>query len=426
MVNFNPSRYLSGTHSSPACIDLFCGAGGLSLGFSQAGGVPVAAVDNDPASMETYQSMFPMCRETYVGDIESWYPRADLHSVDVMIGGPPCQGFSLARGFRFVDDPRNHLYKQFVRLVEQFRPSWIVMENVQGITNIGKGVILKQIYEDFEKIGYWLSHKVINMADYGVPQTRKRAIFVGSRTSTTFTWPEPTHVPLNGKPRTLFDERDYYVSVKQALEDLPWPMGQYFAHRANSQMRGPRNRNVDTDPAFTLRVRGDEFALCEEPATGAFVPGPLPDVDFVYRPATTPFQEAVRESPPTWIGEVKSFLVDDRPPSRLIGSRRLSIREQARLQTFPDWFEFKGRPYAQGRQIGNAVPPLFAKRLFESIFEHLNDHETIQNQRSRPVQLTLGTSSSPVTRSTTAFGQAKDVRSFPVTKIIEGEANNES
>lgn len=385
-MSFTPSLYPSSTQSSPTCIDLFCGAGGLTLGFSQAGGRPVAAVDNDPASMETYQKMFPMCKETYIGDIEEWYPRADLDLVDVMIGGPPCQGFSLARGFRFVDDPRNHLYKHFIRLVEQFHPAWIVMENVQGITNIGKGIILDYIYEDFEKIGYWLSHRVINMADYGVPQTRKRVIFVGSRTSSTFIWPEPTHVPKGANALTLFDEREHYVSVRQALGDLPWPMGQYFAHRANAQMRGPRNRDVEIDPAFTLRVRGDEFALCEKPATGAFIPGPLPEVDFIYRPAVNDFQNIVRETPPSWVGECKSFPVDERPTSRLVGSRRLSVREQARLQTFPDWFEFKGRPYAQGRQIGNAVPPLFARRLFESIFRRLGNGETVQDQSSSVVE----------------------------------------
>lgn len=389
MVSLTPSSYLDTSRAAPSCIDLFCGAGGLTLGFCQAGGFPVAAVDNDMSSMETYRDMFPMCKEAYVGDIESWHPFADLYNVDVMIGGPPCQGFSLARGLRFVDDPRNHLYKHFVRLVEQFRPSWIVMENVQGITNIGKGVILKQIYEDFEKIGYWLNHKVINMADYGVPQTRRRAIFVGSRVATSFSWPEPTHVPEKNGRITLFDERDHYVSVSQALGDLPWPMGRYFSHRANSQMRGPRNRNVETDPAFTLRVRGDEFALCEEPAQGAFIPGPLPNVDFIYRPATNPFQEIVRETPPSWKGEYKLMPIEERPVSTLVGSRRLSTKELARLQTFPDWFDFKGRPYAQGRQIGNAVPPLFARHLFESIFQQLDNHKPVQSQAGSTAEFPL-------------------------------------
>lgn len=371
-----PYPDLSGSNENrkthPTCIDLFCGAGGLTLGFCQAGGLPVAAVDNDNTSIETYRKMFPVCGEVYCGDVETWNPPVDIASVDVMIGGPPCQGFSLARGLRFVDDPRNHLYKHFIRLVERLQPHWIVMENVQGMTNIGKGEILHQVYEDFGGIGYWLDHRVINMAAYGLPQTRKRAIFVGSRIASSFDWPEPTHISnKSGSPTTLFGELDRFVSVNDAIGDLPWPTGQYFAHRANSQMRGPRNRNADTEPAFTLRVRGDEFALCEKPATGAFAPGSVPEVEHVYHPATTPFQLRMREDPPPWIEDFQSHETCDRSPDRLTGTRPLAVREQARLQSFPDWFMFEGSPYAQGRQIGNAVPPLFARRLFESIFECL-------------------------------------------------------
>ena len=189
--------------------------------------------------METYRKMFPMCDEYFCGDIGSWTPRTDLSSVDVVIGGPPCQGFSLARGLRFVDDPRNHLYKEFVRLVDRFRPKWIIMENVPGITNIGKGVILNQIYEDFDKIGYWLDHKIINMAAYGVPQTRTRAIFVGSRVTDSFNWPRTNYYPSKKIETILLGMPEPYISVLDALGDLPWPLGTYFSHRANSQMRRP-------------------------------------------------------------------------------------------------------------------------------------------------------------------------------------------
>jgi len=165
------------------------------------------------------------------------------------------------------------------------------------------------------------------------------------------------------------------LSVGSALGDLPWPMGNYFAHRANSQMRGPRNRVVETEPAFTLRVRGDEFGLCEEPATGVFIPGPLPEVDFSYAPPLHPYQELMRESPPGWINwDGKSGALRSEQPPPLLGTRRLSTRELARLQSFPDWFEFTGRPYAQCRQIGNAVPPLFAKILFREIFAAYGFH----------------------------------------------------
>ena len=354
--------------NKPQCVDLFAGAGGLTLGFFLAGGTPIAAVDNHKDSMATYKKMFPMVKETFLGNIEEWIPQMQLNDLDAVIGGPPCQGFSLARGLRFVDDPRNRLYKYFVDFVKKFQPKWFVMENVQGITNIGKGSILREIYQDFSDIGYVIDHRVINMADYGVPQKRKRAIFVGNRLNREFIWPNPTHIPRTKKQPLLLDSINEYVTVFDALSDLPWPMGNYFSHRANSKMRGPRNRNVYTEPAFTLRVRGDEFALCEHPAEGAFSPDPLPDVDFSYRPIANEFRMLMREDAPSWIENTTIPIVND-PPKTLKGTRRLSVREQARLQSFPDWFEFAGTPYNQSRQIGNAVPPLFAKKLFLSIFQ---------------------------------------------------------
>lgn len=369
MHPFRPSNYPENHNSAPKCVDLFCGAGGLTLGFVQAGGIPIAAVDKDKNSTETYRRMFPMCKEVVHGDIVKWKPETEIADVDVMIGGPPCQGFSLARGLRFVDDPRNHLYKEFVRLVRQARPAWIVMENVAGITSIGRGSVVDQIYEDFQEIGYWLDHRVINMADYGLPQTRKRAIFVGSHLPVRLTWPDATHFPRDEASNTLFGFKPPYVSVGQALGDLPWPQGNYFSHRANSQMRGPRNRKVVSDPAFTLRTRGDEFALCENPAEGAFSPGPVPNGELVYRPATHEYQRLMREAPPPWITDYRRPPTAKSPVATLEGTRRLTNRELARLQGFPDWFEFAGTPNGQGHQIGNAVPPVFAKQLFEAILQ---------------------------------------------------------
>ncbi len=375
------------TPNTPTCIDLFSGAGGLSLGFCQAGGIPLAAVDHDQDAIATYKKTFPFCKEVYCGDIAFWTPSNDVYNVDVVIGGPPCQGFSLARGLRFVDDPRNHLYKDFVRLVAEFRPLCIVMENVEGIINIGGGVILQQIYEDFDQVGYNLDYRVVNMADYGIPQSRKRAIFIGFSNGAKFSWPERTHHSPKNKQADLFDTRQPYVSVAQALGDLPWPMGNYFSHRANSQMRGPRNRSASTDPAFTLRIRGDEFALCEEEAEGAFIPGPLPEVQMSYRPVQNEFQLLMRELNPPWITNYTAPPVLEKPVEILRGTRRLAVIEQARLQTFPDWFTFSGRPYSQSRQIGNAVPPLFARQLFTALIKQLNDIKVIEYPPSRIPEL---------------------------------------
>lgn len=355
----------------PTCIDLFCGAGGMSIGFLMAGGQPVGAVDIDKDSISTYRNIFPNAKDIFQGDIEEWQPSSALDNVDVIIGGPPCQGFSLARGLRFVDDPRNHLYKDFVRAVRHYQPSWFVMENVQGITNIGKGQVLDQILEDFENIGYRIDYKIVNMAEYGVPQLRKRAILVGNKHGQTFEWPERIHKKLTEKIDLLNANLPNYISVNEAIGNLNLPKGNYFSHRANSQMRGPRNRCAHTEPAYTLRVRGDEFALCENPAISAFIPGPSPDEPIEVSKAINEIQEYFQHKPPKWIPKSEYKYGIERSVLELEGTRKLTVREQARLQSFPDWVVFSGTRYSQSRQIGNAVPPLFAYHLFKKIFEYL-------------------------------------------------------
>lgn len=363
----------SSTGSKPTCFDLFSGAGGLSVGFAMAGGIPLGAVDIDNDSITTYKKNFPMAQDVACCPIEEWKPRTVPGKVDIIIGGPPCQGFSLARGQRFLDDPRNHLYKYFVDLVGLYRPKWLVMENVEGITNIGGGVILQQIIEDFANIGYELDYKVINMALYGVPQLRKRAIFVGNNQGAKFNWPEMTHYDnrKNKQHPNIDAQLEPFNSVNYALSDLFLPQGNYFSHRANAQMRGPRNRNAHSEPAFTLRVRGDEFALCENPATSAFIPGPAPDEEIILLEPQNEFHELMRNKYPSWIKYEKLKSIKYKKLPELIGTRRLTIREQARLQTFPDWVQFEGKITSKARQIGNAVPPLFSAQLFAKIFELL-------------------------------------------------------
>ena len=354
----------------PKCIDLFSGAGGLSLGFLMAGGEPMGAVDNDSDSIDTYRAMFPNARNVHYGDISTWGLNENLRDIDVIVGGPPCQGFSLARGLRFADDPRNHLYKEFVRVVDLIRPSWIVMENVQGITNLDGGAVLTQILEDFHAIGYELEYKVVNMAEYGVPQLRKRAIFVGNSVGEKFCWPEPLYKNKKSKIDMFSHLLPNFVSVNDALSDLKLPRGNYFSHRANSKMRGPRNRCAHSEPAFTLRVRGDEFALCNEPAQSSFIPGPCPDEPSSYSRVENEVQAYFRHQPPKWIKSADEKFTKGRA-KMVDGTRKLTIREQARLQSFPDWFSFHGTRYSKSRQIGNAVPPLFAYHMFRSIFNYL-------------------------------------------------------
>lgn len=367
---FQDFRYAKTSQSAPRCLDLFSGAGGLSLGFVLAGGLPAGAIDFHRESIETFRQNFPMATESHVLDIQDWHPPKSLKGVDVIIGGPPCQGFSLARGMRFVDDPRNSLYRHFVRIVGLLQPKWVVMENVEGITNIGGGIILTQILEDFQQVGYRLEYQVVNMAQHGVPQTRRRAIFVGSREGKQFEWPAPVLRKRQlDEADGLFPTMETFYSVNDALGNLWLPRGRYLAHRANSKMRGPRNRDADLDPSFTLRVRGDELALCEFPAQGAFAPEVKPADPTNVGPARNPLQEYF-DNRPAWSQEPTALKRRAGHSRKVLrGTRCLTIREQARLQSFPDWFQFVGSWSSQSKQIGNAVPPVFAARLFQQLMK---------------------------------------------------------
>ena len=189
-------------------IDLFCGCGGLSLGFEMAGFKIKLAIDNWEDALVTYRHNHNS--NTLNGNLLNINPKDveekyGLHNISVIIGGPPCQGFSIA-GKRIIDDERNKLYKSFVRFVEHFRPKAFVMENVPNILSIGGGAIKDAIIRDFSSLGYTVSYKVLTASDYGVPQNRRRAIFVGMLDN-EYVFPVP-----------LVEKR---VTTYEALSDLP-------------------------------------------------------------------------------------------------------------------------------------------------------------------------------------------------------------
>ena len=190
-------------------LDLFCGCGGLSLGFEMAGYQVKLAIDNWEDALITFRYNHHDS-QTYNGDLLDLNPaemkqKFNLPHIDVIIGGPPCQGFSVA-GKRIIDDDRNKLYKSFVRFVDYFRPNAFVMENVPNILSIGGGAVKEAILNDFESLGYTVSYKVLMASDYGVPQNRRRAIFVGLKDK-TFGFPEKTI--------------ESPITTKEALSDLP-------------------------------------------------------------------------------------------------------------------------------------------------------------------------------------------------------------
>lgn len=190
------------TRDTQTVLDLFCGAGGFSLGCENTGYEVLAGVDNDETAIETYDENFN--HQAYQYDLAETEPamfafETGIYSedVDIVVGGPPCQGFSLANVERDENDPRNNLVFRFATYVEYYQPRSFVMENVTGIESIDDGKTIELLYEDFQESGYDVDHATLNAADYGVPQKRRRVFFVGVRNDIEAepTFPEPTHAP---------------------------------------------------------------------------------------------------------------------------------------------------------------------------------------------------------------------------------------
>lgn len=301
-------------------ISLFSGAGGLDLGLIQAGNEIIWANDIDQNAVSTYKKNIGshiICDD--IRNIEL----ANLPDADVVVGGFPCQGFSLANRFRMLDDERNQLYRFFYNVIKKKKPKFFIAENVKGILSLGKGEAIKQIISDFEKAGYYTELHLVNMANYGVPETRQRVIIIGQRKAygkkMKFRFPEPTHdkEAKNGLKK--------WVSIKQAIDRFPDPdkpnsvlnheYSQYKVEYRNYTAHRPTNPDK---PSPTILARGNGGGgVCAIPHYN--------------------------------------------------GKRRLTVRESAAIQTFPDDFEFIGSRGSCYRQIGNAVPVKFAKRLGEEL-----------------------------------------------------------
>lgn len=334
-------------------IDLFSGCGGLSLGFEQSGFKGLLAIDFWQDALTTY-SYNRKDSKTYCGDLSIISPSDiqnlfNINSVDVIIGGPPCQGFSVA-GKRIIEDKRNELYKAFVNFVRIFKPKAIVMENVPTILSIGKGLIRDAILSDFSSLGYNVSYKVLLASDYGVPQNRRRAVFVGLLDGTTFEFPKPTV--------------EQPITSKEALEDLPEhslkdgaiytcePLSTYQIFIRNGS-NGVYNHDITVHTQRTQEI----IAMVPDGGNYKDLPKELWNTRKVHIAWTR-------------LNSMKpSFTIDcgHNHHFHYKFNRVPTVRESARLQSFPDSFIFLGNKGSQLKQVGNAVPPLLAQQLAKQL-----------------------------------------------------------
>lgn len=337
-------------------IDLFCGAGGLSYGFESAGFDVLLGIDNDAKALKTFEKNHNGAK-SICGDItEITYedhiaPLLDGKKIDVIIGGPPCQGFSLS-GPRNFDDPRNKLYLSYIRLVEEIHPKAFVIENVPGLVGLFNGEVKDNIIKKFAEMGYEVKYRILCAADYGVPQNRKRVVFVGVKGENAFEYP------------IIQTEQ---VTCEMALSDLP-PLVDTLGEDVQSYATAPQNAYQKLMREKSDKVRNHIAASHSEKVQ--HIISLVPDGGN-YRDLPVEFRES-RNFHVAWT----RFHSQKPAPTIDTGHRHHfhykynrvpTVRECARLQSFPDDFIFLGNKTQQFRQVGNAVPPIMAQRIADQI-----------------------------------------------------------
>lgn len=384
--------------SKPIAIDLFCGAGGLSEGLRQAGFNSRVGVDFDKNAIATFKRNHPDA-EVILGDVadvtgDQLKRLAGANDIDLIAGGPSCQGFS-THGKRIQDDPRNFLFKHFVRLVDEVRPKMFLMENVRGMLTYSKGLFKRQIEEAFEEIGYRTAFTTVLAADFGVPQLRHRVLFIGTRLDEIpLRFPSATHGDgeVGLKP---------YVTVEQAIGDLPTMGTQYKIERRPyaTPPKGPYQvyarsgapTEVTMHIASPLSGQAASLAPHIGPGQGlrAVPVDKLPSrfkrmrtiANGELRRDCTTLYHRLSPERPSYTITCYYRNVASGPFLHPKEDRALSHREAARLMSFPDHYQFEGSNFT--RQIGNAVPPLLGRAIGEELMRSL--HSRVEPKRSRKV-----------------------------------------
>ncbi len=331
-------------------IDLFCGIGGLSLGFEQAGFDVVAAVDMWADAVKTYNHNRneKVAQVITVEDFnELVLPNIlDNHKITGIIGGPPCQGFSTV-GRREIDDPRNKMYLEFYKAVKLASPDFFVIENVKGMLTLNKGAFVKDLIERFgpNGLGYTINYQLLNAADYGIPQNRYRVFYVGIK-GKEFEFPKPY---------------DYMLTAKDGISDLEGATSECYGSQPNNEyqktlrhgLMKPLNQDYTAHSEQTISI------ISQVPDGGNI--RSLPQEVWQVRKYNKAFERMGTFKPSNTIdtGHRNYFHYSE--------PRIPTVRESARIQSFPDDFEIIGTRGSQYKQVGNAVPPMLAKVIADEL-----------------------------------------------------------
>lgn len=363
--------------SKLAMIDLFCGAGGFAVGASWAGFESVIGIDHLQPAMETWMHNHPNAIGC-LGDIKQVDPeylkkvleQKGVKKIHLITGGVPCQGFSIANRKHNDNDERNFLFLEYMRFVEAFEPDYIILENVSGMRSTAGGHFEKSIKDYMESLNYRVTISMLNAADFGVPQVRQRLLFVGVRTKKGFT--EPYTFPIGAFANG-------HRTVADAISDLP-------------EIASNGSSDKYTKPAQTeyqKMMRGEGTITAITPAKKLYnhvAPNHLPDVLVKIantepgKPMYPKFKQRIRlsndaPSPTQLAGGIRPQFQFGHPTQ----VRGLTIRERARIQSFPDSYVFKGGTVQERVQTGNAVPPLMIYHVTSLIARDIREKEAKEN-----------------------------------------------
>ena len=364
--------------SRPIGIDLFSGAGGFSLGFEQAGFDVVAAVEIDPIHCATHKYNFPLCTTicSSIVDLtgEDIRRLANIGNadIDVVFGGAPCQGFSMI-GKRTFDDPRNQLVSHYLRIVKELRPKYCVFENVKGLTLGKQSIFLEELVSALDEANYevLLPYRVLNAADFGVPQDRQRLFVIGSRRGlNTPYYPTPT-----GKRTTVWEaigdlpDTDRFEELKTTdVVETKWTSSIAYARQLRCLDEDIDNycylRNFNIDLlSCSLRTIHSETSKNRFLATEL---GKTEPVSRFHKLNPSGISNTLRAGTDSARGAFTSPR-----PIHPIYHRVITVREMARLHSYPDWFRFHWTKWHGARQIGNSVPPLLGRAVATEIINAL-------------------------------------------------------
>lgn len=347
-------------------IDIFCGAGGMSLGAQMVGIDITLAIDYDQDAINTFRHNHPETPSVLCKNISEVNFEKHKDDYFILMGGPPCQGFSVSNTkTRNEENSNNSLFYEFIRAVKELNPKWFVFENVEGITLFSKGKVLDILRKEMAELGYKTTEKVLTASDYGVPQNRNRFFMVGNKENIEFQFPE---------------KKGTKVSVTEAIEDLPdLENGAVFEEL-------PYKKIKTSEYAKLMRIKSDKslqnivsknkdyvverYKHIKQGENWQAIPKKMMKN---YKDLNNCHSGIYRRLK----ADVPSVVIANYRKNMLIHpfqNRGLSVREAARLQSFPDDFVFQGSLMCKQQQIGNAVPPLLAKAIIEQIIKIDNDY----------------------------------------------------